>query len=639
MRRRDFLFATGSMLMGASFLERQSHAGEEEAPPNILWLTCEDIGPHLGCFGHADATTPNLDRLAAEGARYINAFSVSGVCAPSRSCLITGMYPNTLGTQHMRCNTPPPPQVKCFPEYLQQAGYYCTNNVKTDYQFPPPASAWNECSKEAHWRNRPDKNQPFFAVFNQTITHESQIGTLFESDEILRERLSPLAPHPPDAVELPPYFPDTPIVRKYWAHYYDLITIMDKWAGGLLQQLEEDGLAGNTLVFFYGDNGAGLPWCKRWLHDRGIRVPLIIRWPGKIAPGSERDELVSFLDFAPTVLSIAGTEIPNHMQGRVFLGKAEGPPRNYIFAARDRMDERYDIIRAIRDKRFTYIRNYEPYRPYDQRLVYPESFPVMQEIRRAEAAGELQGPPKLFFADRKPLEELYDTQEDPHEIANAVDKPELESELKRLREALDVFLDESSDTGFVPEMDLETWLAGEWPGPPEALPVYELPVDAQLFGRPVKDYLQMLNGTARLQRLRVIKTVGLIPDAAPLLRTALQDYDAGVAHWAAVSLGHLPDSSPEAIQGLLKALERNEISAKLGAARALVLLGRINEAMPALKQAITHENEYVRLSAVETLEIVGAGFPGVRELLEEVMKERESYPRRVAATSLGIQIR
>ena len=638
MHRREFLSAAGVSLMGASLLVKNSTA-EEDTRPNVLWLTCEDTSPHLGCFGYPDATTPNLDMLAADGARYTNAYSVSGVCAPSRSCLITGMYPNTLGTQHMRCNTPPPPHVKCFPEYLQQAGYYCTNNVKTDYQFQPPKSAWNECSKQAHWRNRPDKKQPFFAVFNQTITHESRIGTLFESDEVLRERMAPYAPHDPEALELPPYFPDTPVIRRYWAHYFDLVTIMDKWAGDLLQQLEEDGLAENTVVFFYGDHGVGLPWCKRWLYDRGLHVPLIIRWPRAIVPGTERDELVSFVDFAPTVLSITGTPIPGHMQGRPFLGKAEGPPRNYIFAARDRMDERYDIIRAIRDKRFKYIRNYEPYRPYDQHLAYPESFPVMQEMRRVEAAGKLKGPEKLFFADRKSLEELYDTQEDPHEIVNIVDNPEMQGNLNRLREALEVFLDESNDTGFIPEMDLKAWLGGEWPGPPETLPVYEIAGEGEVFGQPLKHYVQILNATDRLRRLRAIKTLGLVSEAVPLLQDALTDHDPAVAHWAAVSLGHLGNASDETVSALLKALERNEISAKLGAARGLVLAGHVEEAMPVLKQAITHENEFARVSAVETLEMVGVDFPGVREVLEAVMKEKSGYPRRIAAPNLGIKIR
>ncbi len=638
MRRRDFLRTAGGTVAAAPLWVRRSDAGEN-APPNILWLTCEDISPHLGCFGQPGATTLNLDRLASEGVRYINAFSVSGVCAPSRSCLITGMYPNTLSTQHMRCNTPLPPKIQCFSEYLREAGYYCTNNAKTDYQFDAPASAWDESSKEAHWRNRPDPDQPFFAVFNQTITHESNIGTLFENDEVLRKRLEPQTPHAPDRLDVPPYFPDTPVIRRHWAHYFDLITMMDHWVGALLQQLEEDGLADNTLVFFFSDNGAGLPCCKRWLYDRGIHVPLIVRWPGKLPPGIERDELVSFVDFAPTVLSCAGLPIPAYMQGRAFLGSATSPTRNYVFAARDRMDERCDLIRAIRDKRFKYIRNYEPYRRYDQHLVYPESFPVLQEMRRVEKDGALEGAQKLFFADAKPLEELYDLHADPHEIHNIVDQAEFAHELGRLREALDVFLDDSADTGFIPELDQSAWLAGTRADPPETLPVYELVSNEAVFGKPVKVYVELLNGSNRLRRLRAIKTLGLVPDALPLLRQALDDYEPAVVYWAAVSLGHLGDDTPEGRLKLLKVLKGKELSARLGAARGLVLCGCLDDAVPALLQMLSDENEYARLSAVETLELAGLEHPGVRDAFKRVMQEKETYPRRIAAAALGIMMR
>ncbi len=425
MDRRSFLWAaSGSVLAGTAFAQRNAPSAPAASRPNILWITCEDISPHLGCYGYDRATTPNLDTLASEGLRYELAFSIAGVCAPSRSCLITGMYPTTLGTCHMRCNNPPPEDVKCFPEYLRNAGYYCTNNVKTDYNFPPPEAAWDVSSKTAHWRNRPDPNQPFFAVFNFTITHESKIGTLPENMSEGERKLLVDPPHDLAKLDLPPYYPDTPVTRRHWAHYFDLITAMDRQAGEVLQQLEEDGLADNTVVFFYGDHGVGLPQAKRWLWDRGIQVPLLVRWPGHLKEGTSTDRMVSFVDFAPTVLSIAGVEIPNHMQGLPFLGEAQKAPREYIYAARDRMDETYDIIRATRDHRYKYIRNYEPERPYDQYLTYPESFPVMQEMRRVEKAGELKGPEKLFFRDHKPIEELYDTEADPHELNSLVNLPD-----------------------------------------------------------------------------------------------------------------------------------------------------------------------------------------------------------------------
>ena len=345
------------LLFAGAWLNR----GKAHPPtrPNILWITTEDMSPDLGCYGDSEARTPNLDRFASEGARFSNAFSISGVCAPSRSALITGMYPTSIGTHHMRSKGVPPPYVKCFTEYLRAAGYYCSNNVKTDYNFDPPLTAWDESSRKAHWRGCAE-GQPFFSVINFTVTHESRIRAEPERFARLTATLTPEDRHDPAKAQLPPYYPDDPIVRRDWANYYDLITAMDYKVGELLAQLEEDGLADNTIVFFYGDHGRGLPRAKRWVYDSGMRVPLMIRWPGKIKPGTVRDDLVSFVDFGATVLSLAGVKIPSYIQGQAFLGEQSAPPRNYVYAARDRMDETYDIIRAVRDKKYKYIRNFEP---------------------------------------------------------------------------------------------------------------------------------------------------------------------------------------------------------------------------------------------------------------------------------------
>ncbi len=365
--RRRFIGTAAVALAAPPFLAR----GQGKKPPNILWVTCEDTSPDLGCYGDAYAVTPNLDKLAAQGARYTHCFTHAPVCAPSRSGIITGMYPTTIGTHHMRCHGVPQPFVRCFTEYLRAAGYYCTNNSKTDYNFPPPITAWDECSKEAHWRNRPDKGQPFFAVFNIGSTHESQCWPIDGKLD-----------HDPAKAVLPPYYPDTPVVRRNWARYYDQVTKMDAQVARILKELEDDGLAENTVVFFYGDHGRGLTRAKRWVYDSGIRVPLLIRWPGVIKPATVTDRLVAFVDFGPTVLSIAGIKPPEHMQGRPFLGEHDTPPRDYVFAHRDRMDETYDIIRAVRDKRFKYIRNFEPHKPYAQRINYMEKMPILQEMRR-----------------------------------------------------------------------------------------------------------------------------------------------------------------------------------------------------------------------------------------------------------------
>jgi uncharacterized sulfatase len=422
--------------------------------PNILWISAEDLSPDLGCYGSSYSVTPNLDRLASQGVRYTRAFSVAGVCAPSRSAIITGMYPSTIGTQYMRCKGVPPAYVKCFTEYLRAAGYYCTNDSKTDYNFDSPRTAWDDSRPGAHWRNRPRANQPFFAVINLTTTHESQIRQPEEKYQKLRAKLAPNEVHDPAKAESPPYYPDTPVVRKDWARYHDVITATDKQAGRILQQLEEDGLAENTIVFFWGDHGRGLPRGKRWLYDSGTHVPLLIRWPGQIEPATTNDQLISFIDLAPTVLSLAGIELPKHFQGHAFLGKQAAEPRKYVYGIRDRMDETVDMMRSVRDQRFKYIRNYMPELPYAQPISYMDEMPTMKEWRRLAAEDKLVGPQKLFFAPQKPREELYDTERDPHEIVNLAHDPAFADELKRLREEHEAWVKETRDIGPIPEAEV-----------------------------------------------------------------------------------------------------------------------------------------------------------------------------------------
>jgi uncharacterized sulfatase len=422
--------------------------------PNILWISLEDISPDLGCYGDEYAVTSNIDRLASQGCRFTRAFTHAAVCAPSRSGIITGMYPTTIGTHYMRCKGVPPPYVKCFTEYLRAAGYYCTNDSKTDYNFDAPLTAWDDNRPGAHWRNRPTKNTPFFAVINLTTTHESQVRLPEAELQRRRAALGPHELHDPAKAPLPPYYPDTPTVRRDMSNYYDNLTWTDRRVGQILRDLEEDGLAESTIVFFWGDHGRGLPRHKRWIYDSGIRVPLIVRWPGKIEPGSVRDDLVCFLDLAPTVLSLAGITPPAHMQGQVFLGDQRAPERQYVFAARDRMDETLDIIRAVRDKRYKYIRNYRPDLPYAQPITYMDEMPTMKEWRRLAAEGKLSGPPAIFFQPQKPVEELYDTEADPHEINNlAADRKHAEV-LARMRQVHEQWRKETGDLGLIPEAEV-----------------------------------------------------------------------------------------------------------------------------------------------------------------------------------------
>ena len=437
---------------------------------NILWITAEDLSPRFSFYGDPTVATPNLDRLAQEGLVYDRAFATYGVCAPSRHTLIMGMYPSATGAGAMRTwkrtsaikditdpdllNIPvyeatPPPEARCFTEYLRAAGYFCTNNAKNDYQFRPPLSAWDENGGEAHWRNRPDPDMPFFSVFNFGVTHESQIHRP-PSPEITD----------PARVPVPPYYPDTETVRRDIAHHYDNIAVLDQQIGELLQELEEDGLLEETIIFFFGDHGDGLPRAKRWVYDSGIRVPLVVRLPGQQRRTGRVGALVSFIDFAPTVLSVAGIAVPEHMQGKAFLGDQETSGRSFIYAFRDRMDPAFETIRAVRDHRFKYIRNYRPELPYIGFIPYRDRMAMMQEILQLAAAGKLEPAHWQFSARAKPLEELYDTETDPHEIYNLAANPDYFSELARLRAAHDAFQERFPDLGLLPE---DTLIMRLWP--------------------------------------------------------------------------------------------------------------------------------------------------------------------------------
>ncbi len=467
VNRREFLRSSCGTA-AAMVLSQISLKAEEVLKtqrPNILWVSCEDISPDLGCYGDSYAVTPNIDALAAQGVRYTNVYAHAGVCAPARSGIITGMYPTTIGTHHMRCKGVPPAYVKCFSEYLRAAGYYCTNNAKTDYQFDPPMTAWDQSSRKAHWRGR-GEGQPFFAVINLTVSHESRNWPK-KGEKLV---------HDPAQAVVPPYYPDTPVVRKNLARYYDNVTKMDEQAGQILQQLEEDGLAENTIVWFWGDHGRGLPRGKRWIYDSGIRIPLIIRVPKRlrkpampkepdaVKPGTVNDDLIAFIDFAPTMLSLAGVKIPAHIQGQAFLGGQKARRREYIFAARDRMDEAYDLIRAVRDKRYKYIRNYMPYVTRGQGLEYMNRMPTMQEMRRLNAEGKLKGPQMQYFEPTKPVEELYDTQSDPHEVNNLAGDSRYKHVLERMRNVHTKWVKETGDIGLIPEPEFDEMKrpGGKW---------------------------------------------------------------------------------------------------------------------------------------------------------------------------------
>jgi arylsulfatase A-like enzyme len=428
-------------------------------------IVCEDISPRLGSYGDPVALTPVLDRLARDGVRFTRVFSSSGVCAPSRAALITGMYASAIGANNMRTSSAdrvglpnyeavPPPAVRPFAEYLRAAGYYATNNAKTDYQFQVPLTAWDENGREAHWKNRPE-GMPFFSVFNLETTHESQVWDRGNDPVVV----------PPERVLLPPYYPDTPAIRRDVARVYSNVAVMDRQVGELLAELEEAGLADETIVIFYSDNGGPLPRGKRELLDSGLHVPFLMRFPGNAHAGSAVDDLVAFVDIPATILSLAGVPVPRHMQGRPFWGDQKAAPRDLVFAARDRMDEEIDHVRSARDRRFKYVRNYRPDLPRYQDIDYRKQMAAMQDILRLRDEGRLDPAQALWFQPTKPAEELYDTESDPHEVRDLAGDPVHRPHLERLRAALDGWLLDIGDRPGRPETELiETmWPAGVQP--------------------------------------------------------------------------------------------------------------------------------------------------------------------------------
>ena len=426
----------------------------EPTRPNILWISCEDISPNLGCYGDPHAITPNLDQLAAQGVRFTRAFTPAGVCAVVRSGVITGMYPPSIGSQHLRSRIIPPANVKAFAELLRASGYFTTNRSKTDYQFESTPSIWDrQGGRHEDWRERSDTNQPFFSVVNLTVCHESQIRHSEKTHQAVIQQIGRDQQHDPETVgdTLPPYLANTEATRKNWAWYHDNITLMDKLAGDVLNKLDQDGLANSTLVVFWSDHGMGMPRGKRWIYDTGTRIPMIIRWPGKLAPGSTREDLVSVLDLPPTMLNAAGVGVPQYMQGRILIGDNTGREPPYLFFHRDRMDEAYELQRAARDRRWKYIRNYQPEKPYSQHIQYMDQMPAMADWRQYAAAGKLQGGQMNWFAAEKPIEELYDTDNDPWELTNLADSPQFAERLSRMRTATEGWQQQIGDTGMIPE--------------------------------------------------------------------------------------------------------------------------------------------------------------------------------------------
>lgn len=583
------------LLVLLAFFFFTSQAQQKEKPPNIIWIVSEDNSPLIGAYGDTFATTPHLDQMATEGILYENAFATAPVCAPARSTLITGVYPTAMGTQHMRSSNPIPEMIKFFPSYLREAGYYTSNNSKKDYNTLDQPEAWDESSNTATYKNR-KPGQPFFAVFNLMVSHES---SLHKAVNKLR--------HDPEKVPVPPYHPKTPEVKQDWALYYDKMEEMDTQLSEILRDLEEAGLADSTIVFYYSDHGGVLGRSKRFMYESGLHVPLIIRFPemhqelSPAKPGSRTDKIVTFVDFAPTILSLADISIPDHMQGKAFLGQQQSKASDYAYGFRGRMDERIDMVRSLRDKKFRYIRNYMPHKTYSQYIEFLWRAPSMRSWEEAYHAGALNEVQSRFWG-LKPLEELYDVEADPHNIHNLAGEPKYRKVLSRMREANREWLLETRDAGFIPEAMM-----------------LDIAQNTTLFeysrskGYPLEKAME----TADLAFSGDIKAI----------IEKLKNEEALVRYWAATGCTILGEKAITAKGALRELLNDSEVAVRIAAAEALYHMGEKETTVSALKEALKGGNQMSRVQALNVLETMeqdaGPALLAVKALVSDKQGSRE----------------
>lgn len=561
--QRLILMKLPALLLSVLSFQLAAFAAER---PNILWLTSEDHGPHMGCYGDTYATTPNVDALAAKGMLFKHVWSNAPVCAAARTTIIAGMYGPSTGGEHMRSMVPMPEGKQMYPQLLREAGYYCTNNSKEDYNLKKSPGVWDESSGKAHWKNRTD-GQPFFAIFNETCSHESQ----------LRKRPHD-AIHDPARVRVPAYHPDTPEVRQDWAQYYDQVTLADASAGRRLKELEEAGLAADTIVFYYADHGGGMPRSKRWPCNSGLQVPMVVYFPPKwqhLAPkeyraGGKSDRLVSFVDLAPTLLSLADLQPPEWMQGHAFAGKFQTEPQPFVYGFRGRMDERIDCVRSVTDGRFVYVRNYMPHLSQGQHVAYQFETPSTRVWRKLFDEGKTTPEQSIFWTVPKASEELYDLQSDPDEVHNLAAKPEHAETLARLRQAQEALALKIRDVGLLPEGEMHRRSAGASP--------YDMGHDE-----------------AKYPVARVLKFAGMASSMKPEfdaeLKAGLKDEDAAVRFWSA--LGFLmrgKQGLDAAVREMAAAGNDSNPSVKVAAQWSLAKYGSAAERDAALAQLLNLAN-------------------------------------------------
>jgi len=570
--------------------------------PNILWLSTEDIGCFIPAYGDSTINTPHLDRLAAEGVVFENAFTTAGQCAPSRFSIISGIHPASTGASHMRTRGRRlPDSIRYFTQFLMDDGFYCTNNSKTDYNFSELRHdlLWDETSKDAHYQNRP-AGQPFFAVFNFVETHESRF---FDNPKLLTVT--------PKEVPVPPYYPDDEVIRKDLARNYANIKLLDEWVGGHLKALEDEGLLDSTIVFFWSDHGGPLPNQKREIYDRGTRVPLMIRFPNQINAGSRIGEMVSLMDLGPTVMSLAGLSTPKYMQGQAFLGRYKASPRRYIHSSRDRIAAQYDMRRTVRSQRYRYVRNYYPELPRYQHFNYRMNIDMMMEILRLEKHDQLSDPQKRWFEAFKPVEEFYDMQYDPHEMNNLIDNPEYAEEINQLRNAHQSWIVENKDVGLIPEpmiFKLQDSLG---------MPIYSIVRQSNYPFEKIRKVATLWTEAGNLEEL-----VNYVHDTLPVIR-----------YWAVTGLGNSGEPAKVFREDIYSLLEDEFVSVQIAAAYALHQLEDTETAIEKLSEVLTNDQIFARILAAFQLARIGPPAITTEAQLEKLLKG-ESYEMQAAENAL-----
>jgi uncharacterized sulfatase len=577
--------------------------------PNLLWLTSEDHGPQMGCYGDHYATTPHIDGLAAKGMLFKKCWSNGPVCAAARTTIISGLYPPSTGGEHMRSMVQMPKGMKMYPEFLRSAGYYCTNNSKEDYNLTKLKDSWDESSKKAHWKNRRD-GQPFFAIFNETCSHESQIRTRPHKQV-----------HDPKRARVPAYHPDTPEVRQDWAQYYDKVTEADASAGQRLKELEEAGLAEETIVFYYADHGSGMPRSKRWPSNSGLHVPMVVYFPAKwrhlapkeYGPGIQSDRLISFVDLAPTLLSIIGIQPPAWMQGHAFAGKFQTESQPYLYGFRGRMDERYDCVRSVTDGRFVYVRNFMPHLSQAQHVAYQMQTPTTKVWKKLFDEGKTTPEQSLFWQQPKPAEELYDLSTDPDEVHNLADVPEHAERLLKMRRAQEKLALDIRDVGLLPEGEIHQRSEGTSP--------YEMGHDDALY--PMQKVVTLAGVASSLKM-----------DQLELLRAGFAESDSALRYWAIMGVLMRREVGLKLMhEEVQQATHDSSTYVQIAAHWTLAKYGTVSEQKDSLKSLIilsdgSRHNVFTAMSALCALGDLGNGVkPWVEDLKKLPKKGHAPDPR------------